>query len=423
MLSDRFYSSLEKLFHVYNILGVCSIEWDGRCRLFKKCEKVNKMMALTYTMLFSILTFTLFQLGRFWRNYSSFNIVFTFFIATSLAGVSFLFTNGSGEFCSILNSFLIFLKKINRKFLNVSENCFKLNKYIPWQIQIIYKSTFCTGLYVPRHRPNTSKYNKFIESSLVLIFCGTLFLMSVQCFFILWFPRAPMLYGNVLPDSNENPIIALHLVLLASQIYLSFVSYLNFYITWCSPFIYGTLVIPFIVKELKLGKRKYRSISKTRESPTLIHVYRSVQVLHEVLNNYVGGFLIVMQALVTILFCFAGFMAIKHRKQVSGPALLLLDSWALFGPSAWCAVLILGGYLHSNANKLLNSWKHFQRSWKYAAERRIMGRFRRSCRPLCIAYRKMYVLKRVSVLLFVKGLSRGIMRALLTLEQSSKDIV
>lgn len=280
---------------------------------------------------------------------------------------------------------------------------------------------FSTGLYVPRHHPNKSKYNTFIDSTLFCGFCGFVFMMMIQCLFILWFPRSPMLFGSILPNSTDPYTVGLHILFLVSQIYFSIVSYQTLFLNLAIALIYGAFILPFISNELRLCRKRYHSISKTRESATLIHVYRSVEVFHNVLNNYIGVYLLITQFLITILFCFTGFMVMKHSKHMSRAALILLISWAIAGPFVWSCCLVLGGYLHSHGHKLLISWKNYQRSWRYCEERKIMEKFRNSCRPLCLAYKTVYILKRVSLLLFIKHLSRGIMRALLTLGQNTSE--
>ncbi len=85
--------------------------------------------------------------------------------------------------------------------------------------------------------------------------------------------------------------------------------------------------------------------------------------------------------------------------------------WMLAGPIGWGLVLTMGGYLHSNGLKILNSWK--QSRWMSSLEIKVMTRFARSCTPIMICYGKVFVVRKVSLMVFVRGLSRGLVRALL----------
>lgn len=125
MLSNRFYKSVGNLFTMYNNFGVCSMIWIGKERLFRKPKRSNKMMILTYLLSACTYIFTISQLFRFWKNVNNFNIVFTFFIAISIVDMSFCFTYGSGDYCMLVNSGLIFLRRINRKYT--------IRKYIMFQ--------------------------------------------------------------------------------------------------------------------------------------------------------------------------------------------------------------------------------------------------------------------------------------------------
>lgn len=182
--------------------------------------------------------------------------------------------------------------------------------------------------------------------------------------------------------------------------------------------VYGTFVMPFFVNELRLNKMSsYRSKSELRKNcDALIKEYRAMQILQKMYNNLFGQFLVPFQSVITLTFVFGSFIVIKHRNDDTMHIFpfLLMASWSIVAPACWSFMLLIGGYLHSNGMKVLSSWK-YHRGWKSCLERKLMKKCQASCKPVTINYGKAYVIRKVSVLEFNKGLIRGLARALLTL--------
>lgn len=58
------------------------------------------------------------------------------------------------------------------------------------------------------------------------------------------------------------------------------------------------------------------------------------------------------------------------------------------------------------------SWK--RHTWESKPKARYMRKFRKACRPLLIRYQETFVVKRITPFVYVKGVIRGIFRAVLT---------
>lgn len=172
-----------------------------------------------------------------------------------------------------------------------------------------------------------------------------------------------------------------------------------------------------VAKELRVGRRNsvYEMRPEFRQTDNLMRTYKSMEILVAKTNRMLGPILFPMQSLSTLVCVFGSFEVIKHRGFLETKVIAMLGTWAFILPVTWSIVLIIGGYVHNQGNKILSSWK--QTPWGSRKERVVMAKFRRSCRPLMMAWGKAFVLKRVSILVFYRGLTRGIVRALLAFRE------
>lgn len=263
---------------------------------------------------------------------------------------------------------------------------------------------------MPGHDPNTNKYTKLFDLTLVLLFLGTLGVILFESIFFIIFPKMPILFNSILPRGAP---IMFHFPLLIFHMYTILILYMSTFTIVLGSINYGVLVVPFVVRELRLGRKKYRSLSKLREQETLIMEYRGAEILQKIFNNLVGRFLLVFQTLVTLMFKICGFMVIKHGKDMDAVPFVLMLVWGICAPVAWGTWLLACSYFNSHSLKILNSWKHH--AWKRNMEKIIMDKFRASCKPLAVSYETMYIIRTRTVLLFLRSLIRGLMRTLLAL--------
>lgn len=186
----------------------------------------------------------------------------------------------------------------------------------------------------------------------------------------------------------------------------------------CALIVYGTLVVPFIAKELSLGKKRYSSTPSLRLLPTLMIEYRAAQLLQNLYNSVIGLFLFPFQSLASLMFMVSSFMVITHWDTLNRISLSLMISWSLLAPNAWIIVLMMGAYLHKSGVRVLNSWRHHQQFITSKADRKLMGKFRLSCKSLSVSYNRMYTIKPISTMIFVRGLIKGLLRCLLTMRRN-----
>lgn len=251
-------------------------------------------------------------------------------------------------------------------------------------------------------------------SSLVLCFT-TLLLLNLFYFF---FPTTPVFIGKYfllyLSDPKWHLIkISILAICYSYHFILNFILYMNlaaFQIHWI---LWGGTVVPFVLQELNTGNKYYKTIPSLRSPEKLILAYRQVQVLFTNIVPIYGRLLVPAQTLITQLVIFASFLLCKHKNKMDDTMKMVLISWAFLSTITWLGVLQLGGHLHKNGKQLLKSWKFHK--WANREETRIMNKFRKSCKPLMMHHGGTYIIKRITVLKFIRGLIKGIFRTLLTL--------
>lgn len=260
------------------------------------------------------------------------------------------------------------------------------------------------------YNPNKSRQIRALEfSALVLIITFSL-LTVVTCAFFILKPTSPVLFGNVLPLDKWYYFPVNYL--LAS--YMTFIGVTELELLLILTLQYGGFLIPIFVKEFRLGRKSYKTLPTLRSPRRLRVMYRCAQIIQQQVNNVIGKVLAPIQALATVMTILASFMVIKYRDTMEMIPLMMMVTYAFITPVLWGAVLVAGGDLHSHGNKVLNSWRYHK--WVSAQERKEMKKFRASCKPFTLAFGKTFTIRRVTIMNFIQGLSRGMVRALLMLK-------
>lgn len=265
---------------------------------------------------------------------------------------------------------------------------------------------------MPQYNPNHCRFMVFVEVLLVLINIAFFFLVIIAWGIITTFNNFPWFPGNTLPSTFYYAPVNYLLPFYTVTVMLA-----NLCFVAQGILIYGTNIVPFMCKELMLGQREYRTRGTLRKPENLIQAYRQVQLLQmRIMNDFFGKYIVPSQAVISLLFVFNTFVIIKRKGALSNVVILIgLHCVSVIAPTAWVLCLYMGGYVHSKGICILRSWKCYR--WKDSMERRLMNKFRLSCVPLAIRFGSMYTTRKVSVLLFIKGISRGLARAFLTLDR------
>lgn len=277
---------------------------------------------------------------------------------------------------------------------------------------LINFNTFYADRYLRSHDPNTSKINMIFD---LFIFCeiGAIgFLITLIAIIFLVIPRFPLLLGNVMPTSI--PFVVNFLIHIY-HLYITLISIMVNIIPLTWIIVYGVFVGPFVAYELKLGRKFYKSSSNLRQFDTLALEYRACQLLQNQFNRLLGRLLIPTELMIKIVFWFTASVSIKHRKDMETLTYILFASWSVLVPLFWSIVLILGGWLHYQGNKVLNSWKYCK-NFKNTEQRKFLRLFHLSCKPIFICYGKICIVRKVNFLLFSRSLAKGLMKSLITVK-------
>lgn len=275
---------------------------------------------------------------------------------------------------------------------------------------------FFVGDFFPDHDANKNNFLKMVDMFALNTFLNEIFIILIIWSYFASFPQSPSLPGSLYLNSQSPWYF--HLLTQLVPDYLIMTTYLNAG-TVVGPIVYyGFILVPLLATEFKLGKASNKIVDNLlSQQERLITTHRSFQILQlQIVNPMVGKFLVPTQAISTLLFVFSSFILIKHGNSLETVSYILMICWMFFGLGFWSCCLIIGGYLHSNGVKTLNSWKYHQHRWNTQWERKFMKRFGKSCRPMMLCFGKTYTVRRTAVLGFLQGLSRGLVRALLTIE-------
>lgn len=226
----------------------------------------------------------------------------------------------------------------------------------------------------------------------------------------------PNFFGNVILDT-DLPVIIRFSVSYILNFYLIFIMYLNLCTATCLIFIYGVLIVPFVLLEFRVDRNpsKYFACHELRMPPMLCNAWRTVQTLQQTFNDLIGIILVPTQFFCGKLVVVVAFLIIKQGNELPMSKRVMWTTWAICLGLFWSLVLLMGGYIHMYGRKILVSWKYHKWIGLTKVERKMMSKFRKSCYPLSISYGKTYIIKRLSVLKFIRGITAGIFRALLTI--------
>lgn len=382
MLSNRFYNIIFSPFKVLAYFGLASMTFSLNSKLFEKSPRGLTLLKLHFLPSIAWVIFTFYQSIRFYGSGEldslNLNVICTlmglFSLEYLLVSIHF-----SDQIISVLNTTLIFLRKMNRT-------------------------------YMPHYNPNKELNSKLFDMAIVLGFGAVAGMGALSSIYFYLFPFSPCLFGSVIPSTTFAPF-RLYMLYIFPH-YLTVVMVFNPAAIMLSVSLFGLIVMPFLITELTLDRKQYVSSRQLRTPPNIILVYRSSHVLLSKTLVVLEYMIVPTQTIITNVTLFSGVMLIKQGDRMSMASKGMLGSWSVVAAGGWTIALWVAGYMHYFGKKLLNSWKYHK--WSTRGDKAVMSKFRKSCKPLMIHFGNVYALRRLSVLKFIRSISRGIFRALLT---------
>ncbi len=388
MLSNRFYILIFFGFKVLAYFGLASMTFNLSSRIFQKSFHGFALLKLHLLPAIAWVVFTFCQSIRFYGSgeLDSFNLnvictlMGLFSLEYLLVSIHF-----SDEIISVTNTILLFLRKMNR-------------------------------LYMPHYNPNKELYSKLFDVTIVLLFGALAGMGGLSSIYFYLFPFSPCLFGSAIPSTTFAPFRLFMLYIFPH--YLTVVMVFSPPAIMLPVILFGLIVVPFLIKELTLDRKSYLSSRQLRTPSNIILVYRSSHILISKILVVLEYMIVPTQTIVTNVTLFSSVMLIKHGDKMSMASKGMLGSWSVVAAVGWTLALWVPGYMHYFGKKLLNSWKYHK--WTTRGDKAVMSKFRKSCKPFMIHFGKVYAIRRLSVLKFIRSISRGIFRTLMTVGSNKR---
>lgn len=179
---------------------------------------------------------------------------------------------------------------------------------------------------------------------------------------------------------------------------------------------------PIIAKEIKIGSatNSYKSIGALRKIPNLPFCYRTLQILLTLFIESHGLMVVVgMVLMLKLSVCIQLSLRYQWKVLINILRVLLIGS-LIVGNGIWMCSMHMLGRLSVSSKKSIKSWMKINNKTVFLGSRkelRYMKAFTRSCPCLKIGYCNVYHVKRASMLLYVKQVSRATLKSMLAIQK------
>jgi hypothetical protein len=114
---------------------------------------------------------------------------------------------------------------------------------------------------------------------------------------------------------------------------------------------------------------------------------------------------------------FCQYSLIKQWNTLDSASKGMLGMAAITLLVFWVGVLETAGRFHKLSRSSIKSWKKEGKMSGSKYERKVIGRFCKSCKPLSMGLEGTFVIKRLSAIKFLRAVIKGTFRALVTLNK------
>lgn len=257
-------------------------------------------------------------------------------------------------------------------------------------------------------------------------FCCPMAGLFIGCHYF-FFPRWPCYMSSLVPPEHFTfplyiffgfmYVLALQMLwslLLTTAVAVFTVGYYMWFLTteyFCFP---DNPKGPQGIQAKKLWKCQ-KACPGFRSFESIPFQYRKLQILHLNMLEICSSFIVPMQMIITKLGLFCNFSLIKYRHMLNMTNTVILLFWSVGSTIIALIALTFCANVHVKTTKMLKTMK--TKNWGSSLKNMIIKKFIRSCKPLSYGYGRMYVIRKVSVFKFLRHLTRGTFRLLLTLKK------
>lgn len=175
--------------------------------------------------------------------------------------------------------------------------------------------------------------------------------------------------------------------------------------------------LTIIKNDMRMGRPSscYQTCITLRTDPNnFVQTWRSIELLSDMVNGEIlYQCLIYLQGLYSGAVVFS-MVSLTYQWDILGSTFVkVIMIISVIGVVVgWSWMLIIAGLLYRFSDKTIKSWR--REYWFLKKDWRYISKFKKSCRPLCFGDGKRYVIKPVTVLVFLRKLSQNTLRALMT---------
>lgn len=176
--------------------------------------------------------------------------------------------------------------------------------------------------------------------------------------------------------------------------------------------IYMGYIVPIIKNELRIGLKAYRTDNSLRELDHLVVNWRSLEIFLKYVNCEIGFSLMYLQIVFIQIILFCIVTLLFQWNELRWNTILFLINIAIYATCGWSAFLMIAGMQYSYSKDTIDSWRI--ECWQTKEDRMYVERVKYSCRPFSIGDGRRYFIRPITVLSYLRSVSRNTFRALIT---------
>lgn len=183
--------------------------------------------------------------------------------------------------------------------------------------------------------------------------------------------------------------------------------------------IYYGHFVPVFSEEFRFGSTRQKSAANLHTIENFTKMYRAMEVIVLYQNQLSAGCLIPIQTSFWMINIFGVLTLDRNWDRLDNTGRLAITFFTGGILVIWTVILKVAGNMGVWNRKTRMSWQRGKASGQVwlgcgnKKDRLFVTKFQRSCKPIYIAYGKFFVLKPVSVLAYLRKVTRGTFKALL----------
>ncbi len=223
---------------------------------------------------------------------------------------------------------------------------------------------------------------------------------------LLWFlkctrhPERPISFLSYLPSISIIRYIAF---LIYAYFTFSFAMIMSFIFAHITSSLPMYLMIMYIELRPGLPENKYLMKCHIRTAPFLLQFYRQFEIILKALMEVYAMLLMPVETILTMIVIASNCCLILYRRELNTIQLLSTINALVLGWTSLVVTFEIGGRFEMYSRQTYMKWK----KWNWASSRRdkrIVGKFIKSCKPLRLGYKGYRRITRVTLLQIARSI-------------------